>query len=340
MRAGGRRGRAITVALAFLLACATLGGCGGRQSTLAPHSPQTHLIALLWWWMLGAATVVFLGAVSLLVVAWFRRRKPGLPVFGEREDLSGGLVVLFGIVIPIVVLVALFGAANLYVIRTTSAPAARSTAMTIEVVGHQWWWEVRYPGTDAVTANEIHIPVRTRVNTITTTADVIHSFWVPRLARKIDMTPGRVTRVLLYASQPGSYRGQCAEFCGLQHAHMALEVVAQPPAAFRSWLANMAKPARPAPAGPARTGERLFMSDQCASCHEIRGTPAKATVGPDLTHLATRATLAAATIPNDAGELAAWIANPQAIKPGARMPDLGLSRAEVADLVAYLRSLH
>lgn len=335
MRTGGSKG---SVAL-LMLVSAMLAGCGGRQSTLAPRSPQTHLIALLWWWMLGAATVVFLGAVSLLAIAWVRRRKPGLPFFGEREDLSGGLVVVFGILVPIVVLIALFGAANLYVIRTTSAPAKSSTAMTIEVVGHQWWWEVRYPGSGAVTANEIHIPVATRVDTLTTTADVIHSFWVPRLARKIDMTPGRVTRVLLYASRAGVYRGQCAEFCGLQHAHMALEVVAQPPSAFHAWLANMARPARPATGAAARSGERLFMNDQCSSCHQIRGTSAKATVGPDLTHLATRATLAAATIPNDASELAAWISNPQAIKPGARMPDLGLSRPEVADLVAYLRSL-
>jgi cytochrome c oxidase subunit II len=335
MRSGGSKGGAALL----MLVSVGLAGCGGRQSTLAPHSPQTHLIALLWWWMLGAATVVFLGAAGLLAVAWVRRRKPGLPFFGEREDLSGGLVVLFGIVVPIVVLIALFGAANLYVIRTTSAPAKGSTALTIEVVGHQWWWEVRYPGSRAVTANEIHIPVATRVDTLTSTADVIHSFWVPRLARKIDMTPGRVTRVLLYASQAGVYRGQCAEFCGLQHAHMSLEVVAQPQTAFRAWLANMARPARTAAGGAARAGERLFMNDQCASCHQIRGTAAKATVGPDLTHLASRTTLAAATIPNDPAELAAWISDPQAIKPGARMPDLGLSRAEVADLVAYLRSL-
>lgn len=316
-----------------------LAGCGGRQSTLAPRSPQTHLIALLWWWMLGAATVVFAGAVALLAIAWVRRRKPGLPWFGEREDISGGLVVLFGIVVPIVVLIALFGAANLYVIRTTAAPAARSTALTIEVTGHQWWWEARYPASGAVTANEIHIPVRTRIDTITRTADVIHSFWVPRLARKIDMTPGRVTSVLLYASQAGVYRGQCAEFCGIQHANMGLEVIAEPPGAFKRWLANMARPALTPRGGAERAGERLFMNDQCASCHQIRGTPAKATVGPDLTHVATRSTLAAATIPNDPAHLAAWISNPQAIKPGDRMPDLGLSPAEVADLVAYLRSL-
>lgn len=316
-----------------------LAGCGGRQSTLAPHSPQTHLISLLWWWMLGAATVVFLGAVALLALAWFRRARPGLPWFGEREDISGGLVVLFGIVVPVVVLVVLFAAANLYVIRTSEAPAARSTALTIEVVGHQWWWEVRYPDSGAVTANEIHLPVGTRVNAVTTTADVIHSFWVPGLARKIDMTPGHVTRVLLYASQAGVYRGQCAEFCGLQHAHMALEVVAQPPAAFQAWLANMAKPALAPSGSSAVSGERLFMNDQCASCHQIRGTPAKATVGPDLTHLASRQELAAATIPNDARSLTAWVSDPQAIKPGDRMPNLGLSPAEVSEIVAYLREL-
>lgn len=339
MRKGGLRAGRASLLLWTLLAATGLAGCGGRQSTLAPHSPQTHLIALLWWWMLGAASVVFLGAVALLAIAWVRRRKPGLPWFGEREDLSGGLVVLFGIVIPIVVLIALFGAANLYVIRRTDAPAARSTALTIEVTGHQWWWEVRYPVSGAITANEIHIPVRTRVDAITRTADVIHSFWVPRLARKIDMTPGHVTRVLLYASKAGVYSGQCAEFCGLQHANMALRVFAEPPSAFKRWLANMARPALSPRGGAARAGERLFMNDQCASCHQIRGTPARATVGPDLTHLATRSTLAAATIPNDSAQLAAWIANPQAIKPGDRMPDLGLSHAEVADLVAYLRSL-
>jgi cytochrome c oxidase subunit II len=315
-----------------------ISGCG-PESTLAPHSPQAHLIALLWWWMLGAASVVFLGAVGLLTIAWFRRRSPGLPWVGEREDLSGALVVLFGIVIPIVVLIALFGAANLYVINTTEAPAARSTTMTISVVGHQWWWEARYPGSGAVTANEIHIPVATRVDVITTTADVIHSFWVPQLARKIDMNPGHTTSVLLYASQPGVYRGQCAEFCGAQHAHMGLEVIAQPAGAFRAWLGDMAKPAASPTSAPARAGQQLFMHDDCASCHEIRGTKAAATIGPDLTHLATRSTLAAAAIPNDPAELAAWLANPQAIKPGDRMPDLGLSKTEIAQIVAYLDSL-
>jgi len=295
---------------------------------------------LLWWWMLGIATIVFLGAVGMLGIAWVRRRSAGLPILGEREDINKRLVVLFGIGIPTAVLVALFAVANIYLIGQSAPPAAASTSMTVDVIGHQWWWEIRYPGTQAVTANEIHIPTGTRVNVVATTADVIHSFWVPALARKIDTIPGRNNRILMYASRAGTYRGQCAEFCGLQHANMGLEVVAQPPSAFRTWLTNMAAPAQSTTVASAQAGRQLFMSQQCASCHQIRGTSARATVGPDLTHVNSRSTLAAAEIPNDPTHLAAWIANPQAIKPGDRMPDLGLSRSQVQQLVAYLESLH
>jgi cytochrome c oxidase subunit II len=316
----------------------TLAGCG-KQSILSTHSPQAHNVMLLWWWMLAAATVVFLGAVVMLVMAWFRRGTAGLPFIGERENVSEGMVLLFGIGIPVVTLTVLFGVANVYLIRQTSPPAPRTTAMTINVIGHQWWWEVRYPGNRAITANEIHIPIDTRVNVVTTTADVIHSFWVPALNRKIDTIPGRENRILLYTRRAGVYRGQCSQFCGLQHAHMSMYVIAQHPAAYRAWLANMAAGSQ-APAGTAaQAGERVFMANQCASCHQIRGTSAQATVGPDLTHLASRSTLAALTIPNTPSELAAWIHNPQSIKPGSRMPDLGLSRTEVSELVAYLDTL-
>jgi cytochrome c oxidase subunit 2 len=250
------------------------------------------------------------------------------------------MVVIFGIAIPAAVLVALFGVSDIYLVKQTAPPDPKTTAMTIDVIGHQWWWEIHYPASGAVTANEIHIPVDTRVNVIASTADVIHSFWVPQLARKIDEVPGRQNRVLLYADRPGSYRGQCAEFCGLQHANMALYVIAQPMPAFRAWLADMAAPARKPSGGEASAGERLFMSDQCASCHMIRGTAASyGTVGPDLTHLATRSSLAAATIANSPAQLEQWIVNPQSIKPGDRMPDLGLSRADARKIVAYLDSL-
>jgi len=289
--------------------------------------------------MLAVAGVVFFGAIGMLVMAWIRRDTPGLPLIGDREPVAQGLVLVFGIGIPLITLVALFAVADVYLVGQTAPPPPRTTAMTVDVIGHQWWWEVRYPGTAAVTANEIHIPVDTRVDVVATTADVIHSFWVPQLARKIDMVPGRSNRVLLYASRPGRYRGQCAEFCGLQHANMSILVVAQPPAAFRSWLADMAAPAPAAATRSERLGEQLFLTSQCASCHQLRGTSARGLIGPDLSHLATRSTLAALTIPNTMTALEQWIADPQAIKPGNRMPDLGLPHSEVAEIAAYLKSL-
>ena len=306
---------------------------------MSTHSPQAHNIALLWWWMLGIATIVFLGALAMLVLGWLRRGKPGLPLLGEREHVNEGMVLVFGIAIPAAVLIALFGVSDVYLVGQTSPPDPRTTSMTIDIIGHQWWWEVRYPATGAVTANEIHIPVDTRVNVVTTTADVIHSFWVPALNRKIDMIPGRRNRLLLYADRTGEYRGQCSQFCGFQHANMAMEVFVQTPAGFRRWLQNMSAPARASTAAQARAGQRLFMTSQCASCHTIEGTQAQGRIGPDLTHVATRTTLASNTIRNTPSELEAWISNPQAIKPGVLMPDLGLSRGEVAELAAYLETL-
>jgi cytochrome c oxidase subunit II len=335
----GRRPPRAPAAAALALLAAGLGGCGGRQSILAPRSEQTHVISLLWWWMLGASVVVFAGAVGLLALAYFRRRTSGLPFFGQREKIVSGIVIAFGIAIPLAVLVTLFGASDIYAIRFSKAPAARSTAMTVQVIGRQWWWEIRYPATGAVTANEMHIPVGTRVQVLATTADVIHSLWVPRLARKIDTIPGRENAILLDTPNPGIYFGQCSEFCGLQHAHMLLTVIAEPRASFQAWLANMTRPA-PAPAtAREREGRALFAARGCGGCHQLRGAEAHGTIGPDLTHVATRSTLAALTIANSPGQLAAWIEDPQAIKPGNHMPDLGLSRAEAEKLASFLEAL-
>jgi cytochrome c oxidase subunit 2 len=327
------------VAIGLAVAGGLLAAGCGRQSIISDKSPQAHGITVLWWWMLGVATLVFLGAVVFLVIGYVTRRSPGLPFLGRHEPAAQGLVVLFGIGIPLGVLVALFGVSDVYLIRQTAAPNPRTTALTIHVVAHQWWWEIRYGNGHPVTANEIHIPARTRVNVIATTADVIHSFWVPQLNRKIDTIPGQRNRVLLYADRPGKYRGQCSQYCGLQHANMAMFVIAQPAAAFRSWLAHMAKPAAKPATAQARAGERLFMNSQCESCHYIAGTPAHGTVGPDLTHVASRSTLAAGTIPNTPKWLADWIHNPQYLKPGDRMPDLGLSWGEVHQIVDYLQEL-
>jgi cytochrome c oxidase subunit 2 len=324
---------------ALALVALAVAGCGD-QSALSPDSRPSREIETLWWWMLVAAGIVFFGAIAMLAMSWWRRRKKGLPWLGERKGATNGLVVVFGIAIPVVVLISLFVVGNLVVAKDTDAPAAGSTQMALRVVGRQWFWEVRYPGGPAVTANEIHIPVRTRVNVLASTADVIHSFWVPELNRKIDMINGRTNRVLLYADKPGTYRGQCAELCGLQHSHMAFQVIAEPEDQFRRWLANMAAPAEAPRDALAREGQHAFLTEQCASCHTIRGTPADGRLGPDLTHLATRRTLAALTIPNTRPYLAAWIRNPQAIKPGNKMPDLGLSEPQINAVVDYLAGLH
>jgi len=303
------------------------------QNVLHPHSPAEQRITVLWWVMFGVAMVGIALVGTLLALGWIRRSQATLP-FGAGERGGTALVIGLGIGMPLVLLTALFVWSDIFVIRSTAAPPAGSTSMTVRVTGHQWFWEIRYPRTDAVTANELHIPTHTRVNVEGTTADVIHSLWVPELNRKIDLIPGRTNSVLLYADRAGTYAGECAEFCGLQHAHMLLIVIAQPRAQYEAWLRDNVAPAR-ATTGP---GARIFMDD-CASCHEIRGTDARGQVGPDLTHVASRTTLAAGTIPDDRAHLAEWLRDPQHVKPGNKMPQVRLSDADRAALVAYLESL-
>jgi cytochrome c oxidase subunit 2 len=332
------RGGALLPLTGGALLAALVSGCGS-QSPLDPKSGPARDIATLWWWMLAIAGVVFLGAVALLALAWISRGQEGIPLLGSSARLTTWLVVAFGILIPIPILVGVFVVANFVVMPSTDAPAASSTAMTIRVIGHQWFWEVRYRGGSVVTANEIHIPVRTRVNVVATSADVIHSFWVPQLNRKIDTLPGHPNRLLLFADKPGRYRGQCAEYCGLQHAHMGTYVIAEPQDEFRAWLADMERPARRPSTGRERIGKQVFLDNACASCHTIAGTGARGRVGPDLTHLATRSTIGALTIPNTPRDLRAWIADPQHFKPGNKRPALGLSKSDLRDLTAYLESL-
>jgi cytochrome c oxidase subunit II len=291
-------------------------------------------MAELWWIMLVGSVVVFGVVVMLIAIGVLERR--AAPSTDDRR--ARGLVLVGGIAAPIVVLSALF-ALVLRTLPATSAPQAGRTRLTVEVVGKQWFWEARYPGADAVTANEIHIPARTSVLLRVRTADVIHSFWLPRLNRKIDLIPGKLNEIELRADEPGVYRGQCAEFCGLQHANMAFLVYADRPEAFRRWLARQAAP-RAAPSTPAQNhGERVFLEKACAGCHTIRGTPADGQLGPDLTHLASRSTLASVTIPNTKGDLAAWVLDPQHVKPGNKMPGIDLSGRDLDALLAYLESL-
>lgn len=221
------------------------------------------------------------------------------------------------------------------------APASEP-ALTVEVVGHQFWWELRYRDSEdteeVVTANEIHIPAGEPVLVRLRSDDVIHSFWVPALGGKTDMIPGQVNETWLEASKPGTYLGQCAEYCGLQHAHMAFRVVAEPRNEFRSWLSRESRPA----AGPTspleRSGAKLF-SKNCGECHTVRGQTTSSEPGPDLTHLMSRDTIAAGMLPNTPGHLAGWITNPRTLKPGTTMPAKTLTSDELAALLAYVVSL-
>jgi cytochrome c oxidase subunit II len=334
--AHGLRGLLAVAPLVLLLA-----GCGGTQSALDPHSHAAADIASLFWWMMGAAWIGLGIVVGLLLWSWKRRRRGfGDAAAGTKpgEKVGWSVVVGAGIVLPMVLIATLFVISDIFVIQTTQAPAATATKLTVRVTGHQWWWEVRYPGTPVVTANEIHIPVRTPVRVEVGTADVIHSFWVPQLNRTIDTIPGRTNVIELYADTVGRYRGQCDEFCGLQHAHMAFYVFADPPGVFRRWLADQSQPASPPPAS-AQAGERTFLDGSCSTCHTIRGTSAHGYVGPDLTHVASRTTIAALTLPNDTASLLDWIQTPQHVKPGNQMPNAALTPAQALGLVAYLRSL-
>ncbi len=333
---GGRSGSGTRAAIvaACLGAPVLLAGCGGNQDVLNPHSHAAHRISVVWWVTMIGAWIGF-GIIAFgLLLGWWRRNRPNLP-FGGGERAATVLVLALGVGVPIVVLSLLFVWADIFVIRATDAPAASSTSLTVDVIGHQWWWEVRYPGTKAVTANEIHIPIDTRVDIVGTTADVIHSIWVPELNRKIDVLPGRTNRMLWDADRPGVYLGRCSEFCGLQHAHMSILVFAQPRAQFEAWLHKQEQPA----ASTSSPGEQVFLSHACSGCHQIRGTGARGLVGPDLTHLMSRTTLAAGTIANTRDNLANWIIDPQEFKPGNKMPALDITGPDLDALLAYLRSL-
>jgi cytochrome c oxidase subunit 2 len=318
-------------ALTLIGLALVLSGCGGNQNVLAPRSHPQHQISTLFWVLLVASTIGFALIVVLLFLGWLRRTRAELPG-GIGETGATKLVLGLGVALPIVLLSILFVWSDLFVMRSTAAPAVGSTRLTINVIGHDWWWEVRYPGRSVVTANEIHIPTHTRVAVVGSSADVIHSFWVPQLNKKIDLIPGYTNRVLLATNDPGRYRGQCAEFCGLQHAHMAVLVVAEPPDQFEQWLADQARPAHAAP--PA-----AFARRGCDDCHTIRGTDAHGDVGPDLTHIGSRLTLAANTIPNTPEYLDRWTRDPQHFKPGNKMPNLHLRESDWRALDAYLRRL-
>lgn len=294
-------------------------------------------------WGLGAVSVATVVIIGLLLAAaiWRRRAAPSAPGALSVSGPPGtGMVWIYaGLAVSIPVLAAC--TVWVLVVLAQVLHPARPPVLTLQVTAHQWWWEVRYldpaGGEAFVTANEIHIPAGQPVRVELTSQDVIHSFWVPRLGGKMDVIPGVKNVTWIQADQPGVFRGVCGEFCGLQHARMAFIVVADAPGAFDRWRAGQLAGPAPPPPGELVRGEAVFLS-RCAACHTIAGTPAGGVAGPDLSHLATRTSLGAGLIPNDAPHLMAWIADPQAIKPGVLMPKVPLGETDREALVAYLRS--
>ena len=332
----GARRNLRSVAVVASLVLPPVAACSeSSPSILSPSGPSAQRTEALWWFMFAVSTVVVAFVTVLLLVGALRRRRRA----EERQEprWARALLIGGGIVFPVIVLSVLWGL-TLRDVAETSSPPGEPT-VRIEVDGRRWWWDVRYPELGVVTANEIHVPVGETVELVLTSDDIIHSFWVPQLAGKTDMIPGRTNRMWIRADSPGVYRGQCAEFCGLQHAHMAFLVIADPPDMFDDWVAaQQVTPTEPTDPTLAR-GREVFLQSACIGCHTIQGTDATGTLGPDLTHVASRQTLGAATIPNTESNLRAWIPNAPAFKPGVLMPPIPLSSEELDALVAYLESL-
>ena len=323
-------------------------GCGGIQSVLNPNGPQAHNISKLWWLMFFVCTAVFIAVTIVLLLAIRSRQQSRsedlapeleLPHDAERKRRN---IVAAATALTVVTLFV-FLVASFFVGRGMSAELSAKQGVVVEVTGHQWWWEVRYLNDDAssifTTANEIHIPVGTPVTLTLRAADVIHSFWVPNLHGKTDLIPGKVATMWFQADTPGTYRGQCAEYCGLQHAHMGLVVIAEPRDQFNTWLSNQTQPAVQPSTQSATRGQQIFMSGTCVMCHAISGTQAGSNIGPNLTHVASRQTIGAATLTNLGDHLSQWISDSQKIKPGNRMPPHNLSPEDLQAVIDYMQTL-
>jgi cytochrome c oxidase subunit 2 len=335
---------------AALAATLALAACTpATPNSLNPQGPAAAEIARLWWilFAMGAAIYLLVVALVILVVVRRRREHPVAPgetsaraaalEADERERSHARWVVWGGIVLPVVVLslVLFFTVTTL---RALSAPETRDED-TIRLVGRQWWWEVLYPVRNVVAANEIHIPVGRAVRIELESADVIHSFWVPELHGKLDMIPGKRNVIWIQADRPGEYLSLCAEFCGTQHAKMLLIVVAEAEEEYEAWLAQQAQPIAPPADALLARGQEVFLAANCVECHTVRGTHATGNLGPDLTHVGSRRTLAAGTEPNTLGSLAGWIVDAQHVKPGNLMPTSPMPPDDLTALAAWMLSL-
>lgn len=327
-----RRVTAATVCL--LLAMAPLGGCEGPQSALHPAGVGAEQIANLFWWMAGIAALIWMVVIAVALYS----SQPDRSSYHPRE--TAWLIIGGGAAVPTLLL------GGLLVFGLTLLPESRSDTqvdLRISVSGEQWWWRVRYPGVDGETvelANEIRLPVNQRAEFTLSSPDVIHSFWIPSLGGKMDMIPGRTTRLVLEPTRTGVYRGACAEYCGASHAYMNMDVVVMEPEAFADWLRKQAAPARPPAGEKARAGRRYFLANGCGACHRIRGTGADGRIAPDLTHVGSRLSIGASLLPASPESFARWISHTELIKPDVKMPSFAmLPDSQIAAMAAYLSEL-
>jgi cytochrome c oxidase subunit II len=335
---------ALSVAASILTSC-QFEAPAHRQvpDALRPRGTGAGIVLAEMGWHLVFGTAVFVGVMGLLLAIVWRQRRASQVGEPDDVDIAGGeargvrWIWLGGIVMPLLVLSVIFGR-SMVSLAALQAPEGAET-VTIEVTGHRWWWEVRYPAQDIVTANQVHIPAGEPVHIELHSQDVIHTFWVPQLHPKIDMLPGEVNEVWMEADRPGIYRGICAEFCGLQHARMQFQVVAMEPEDYRQWVEDRQRPPPEPTAELEVQGREVFMDNNCAQCHAITGTPAVGKMGPDLSDLAARLTLAGGVYRNNPGNLGGWLVDPQAMKPGALMPATPLDGEELQALLAYLGTL-
>lgn len=304
------------------------------QSALEPAGVQAAHVEELFWGYFDVAALVFILVLGALVVALAKRRTPDAP---ERKKP----VVIGATVITAVTLVVLLVMS--VVTGRALASIAHADAVKVDVTGYRWWWKFEYPDAEpskiVTTTYELHVPVGRPIELRLRAADVIHSLWVPSLSGKRDLIPGKNTTLLLRADRPGRYEGMCAEFCGLQHANMRFVVVAETQEQFDAWRAAALAPARPPADAVAQRGQDVFMKSRCPVCHTIAGTEARGTVGPPLTHVASRRTIGQGTAPNEVGHLAGWIVDPQSTKPGIVMPGTPFASEDLMALLAYLGGL-
>jgi cytochrome c oxidase subunit 2 len=316
-----------------------MGGCGGEypQSALHPSSDFARsldgLFDLIFWWAL-AVFVVVEGVLLYTLIRW--RDKPGRR---RPREVHGHVVMEIGWTLaPALILVAI-AIPTIQTIFIVDRPTTDPDALTIEVIGHQWWWEFRYPELGIVTANEAHIPVGRTIDLRLRSADVVHSFWVPKLGGKRDLVPGRENQIWFTADSVGVFWGQCAEFCGTAHALMSMRMIVDSPQDFDTWASLNAGEAVPLPDASARAGRGVFLSNACVSCHTVKGTTAAGRFGPDLTHFGGRLTIGAGILDNTLENVTLWLDSTQHVKPGNLMPEVTLSSDQIAQLAAYLRAL-